>query len=704
MRAMPKRASSKTHTYYGCLSGACLAGFFLVCLCLFPGERSFAAVVADESDSPNAALFLNRSDIVSRPLPSLPELEQMIREEPVPDSPQRASSGRDRRRSAVASSDSFPQKLLTLRDAYVRLWAEQRRQPLLVSFLADRDGVMNTLRARAQKKLLPEYSLLECASFFDFADRELIRSRANAFRALMSIAGVTGQRWSLPENPELPLLPAIEYLRRDIAGNRPSAGDKLEEHLLWSDYARESLRYETTRLAGAREKVRQYALRHETLAGETFEQLTESRSAFLRAAMDLIDAESLALRTFVELVSFVSSGEKRTSSDGVRIFPLPDIERRNELLYAPLLTTFPVEPFVVSARPSQQPIVLPPLSSVLPESSGALKENRAEEVPVVGKKIEPESESEYKNERTPDVPAADQEILPSVAPAAPVLSQESQPKPIEKPRPVTDPGHNVLVGPGRWSPRHRAVYVWDAGPFLSEEQRDGALDRVRENRFTRMLVSFSPRELENLQTPEGMRRLKDFLNAASAGGVAADLLLAESTWTTPSGRRGLQKLLEFFRPFPFRAVHLDLDPELRPASVGREAFAGQVVETVRLAVAAAGRPVGITLRPGEFEGRTGRSMMDALSRMNLSEIVVAFYSTDAEAVVERFRSICRTWPALRFSLAQSVESDLPRSESYFSSGVFIFEQRMRRLCFDIAVPNAADLVYQSWEHYLNMGR
>ena len=48
--------------------------------------------------------------------------------------------------------------------------------------------------------------------------------------------------------------------------------DNLEEQLLWNDYARESLRVGATRLGAAQESVRERALRHRTLPGDTFEQ------------------------------------------------------------------------------------------------------------------------------------------------------------------------------------------------------------------------------------------------------------------------------------------------------------------------------------------------------------------------------------------------------------------------------------------------
>lgn len=599
---------------------------------------------------------------ISRPLPSLPELERALR------------GGKN---GAPSSSD-----LAVVREAYATLWVEQRRQPLLSSFLADRDRIMGILTARAEKKILPDFRLLEYASFFDLANRDVAYSRAKIFRALSAIGEVTGNGWSLPEGLEPPVLPEAEVLRK------PSETGSLQEHLLWSDYSRESLRYETTRLAGARERMRQDFLRYGSLPEETIEKLTDSRNAFLRAAMDLIDAENSALRTFVELLAAASPGGRTTIGEG-RAFPLPDADRRDELLSAPVSVALPADVYSAPARLPEIP-GLPALPVAAAEKTATPKEPPSGETVVIAKEGPVYSASV----------SADTSV--SSASSVPVPSVPQVPTRVE--RQAVDARPQRKSEAGRWAPRYRAVYVWDAEPLLDPDRCGPALDRMLENRFTRILVSFSPRELENMRSEQGAQALNAFLRMAAGRGVVVDLLMAESSWLTPPGRVDLQKLLTFFRSFPFRAVQLDLDPELLPASAARQAAGAQVIETVRAAVASAGRPVGLTLRSSWVEGGSGNSVMDALARMNLSEIALVYYSTDAEAVAARFQAICRRYPALQFSLVQSVESDLSRSESYFSAGVSIFGQRMQKLCFDISAPNATDLIFQSWEHYLNMGR
>ncbi len=608
---------------------AVLGGAGLLCVCVF-----LWAAPAPAGTSP--------VDAISRPLHSLPALERTL--------------WSVKKGGAPSSSD-----LAIVREAYSTLWIEQRRQPLLNSFLTDRDRVMGILAARAEKKILPNFRLLEYAAFFDLANRDVAYSRAKISRALGAIARITGSSWSLYDALEPPVLPEAEVLR---------TGSSPQEQFLWSDCSRESLRYEATRLAGARERMRQDFLRHGSLPGETIEKLMDSRNAFLRAAMDLIDAENIALRTFVELLSTVSGGGEAVVGVGVgRAFPLPDADRRDALLSAPVAAALSTDIYSASAR-------LPGLPARL-ELSVAAAENFT---------VPRETSSAGGVAIAKEGPA-------SIAPQASARAERQ----VE-----TNTRLQRRSEAGRWTPRYRAVYVWDAESLLDPDRCGPTLDRMLEDRFTRILVSFSPRELESMRAEQGIQALNAFLRMAAGRGLVVDLLMGESSWLTPAGRVELQKLLAFLRPFAFRAVQLDLDPELLPTSANRQGAEAQIIETVRVAVASAGRPVGLTL--GSSSAERGNSLMNVLARMNLTEIALVYYSTDAEAVAARFQAICRKYPALHFSLVQSVESDLSRSESYFSAGVSIFGQRMRKLCFDISAGNATDLIFQSWEHYLNMRR
>lgn len=647
---------------------------------------------------------------------------------------------------------------IALQKAYAVLWIEQRRRPILETFLGDEPRVMQVLEERARKNLLLDSDKLEFASAFDMVRRDVVASKLNVSRALAAIAAATGRRWSLPDRVDRPALPGFSGLARGVSRHPELRGreeavrfyeeiakltrridrdatldigvtamrdfpgtwglgayvglsvrepfgslsarsdsaraaasadverarwealavemrlqDNLEEQLLWNDYARESLRVGATRLGAAQENVRERALRHRTLPGDTFEQLQRARYALLRTAMDVIDAESLAVQTYVELLAFFAPDGR---GEDPRLFPLGDAERRDRLLrFPPLNEQLEGTP---AARPESG-------TAALRQEGQAVQTERPKPAPQAPV-LQPGGDAPRK-----DGPVT----IPNPAPAQP-------PRPVPAP-PVSAPSPAETAS---W-PR-RAVYVWKAAPFLDAAARGDSLDRLRRDGFDRLLVSFSADEVQALRRPDGAERLRGLLREAARRGLIVDLLLGDPAWILPVARGGLEGVLRFFAPFPFRAVHLDLEPDmLEGAEHRREELLGHLLDTLGMAVVAAGHPVEIVLHPRYLEGELGRKAGAALRRMGIAEVAVMIYSTNRDGVAERFASICKAHPRLRFSLVQSVEKALPRAESYFEAGVDGFEKHMRLLYGNLGgkgFANIAGLAVQSFEDYISMGR
>lgn len=627
--------------------------------------------------------------------------------------------------------------VIALRKAYSVLWSEQRRRPILNTFLSDESYVMDILNERLRENLILESDLLEFASAYDTVRRDIVISKLNVSRSLGTIAAATGRRWILPARIDPPELPGIRELalnlksQPDLAGSEEAARlyeeilklsrnterdgnldvglvgtrdfpgtwgtgayvgisikepwgsltskvdhrreaasadleraqweavnarvrleNNFEEQLLWNDYARDSVRTGTTRLAGAQKNVEERTLRYQALPGDTFEQLLRSRYAMLRVAMDMIDAEALTLQTYIELLA-MTSDSAQGAGDSMRMFPLTDTNYRDGLLRFGPMPPFPLKPQVAGGTKAQE---------------------NAPRTAITRK----------------NMPIIDETMLPALiavpedfAGQIPVFTEKTEA--IEK------------------KSRSRAVYVWNAGPFLSADSRGKALERLMANEFDRILLSFTAGEIRNLRTPGGAARLQAFLDAASEKNISVDLLLGDPAWITPVARGELEDLLKFFSAWPFSGVHLDLEPDMLPgAEQKRDVLLGELLDTLKMATTVAGRPVGISIHPRYLEGVPGRRATSAFSRMGLAEVAVMIYSTDAEAVAERFSKICRSAPTLHFSLAQSVESVLPRTESYFSAGEAIFGRRMQTLLSAVKNANFRSLIIQSWEYYTLM--
>ncbi|WP_233572587.1 hypothetical protein [Fretibacterium sp. OH1220_COT-178] len=631
--------------------------------------------------------------------------------------------------------------LLALRKAYAVLWSEGKRRPILETFLADEARVLGILSERAGKHLLLDSDLLEFASAFDMVRRDIVASKLNVSRALATIAAATGRRWDLPERVERPLLPGmselalrlsghpelrgreeavrlheeiaglakrndrdahldmgltaardfpgtwgagahvglsvrepfgslssrsdgareaaqsdLERARWDVVSTEMRLQDNFEEQLLWNDYARESLRVGTTRLEAAQANVRERTLRFQSLPGDTFEQLQRGRYALLRTAMDVIDAESLALQTYIELLAFFAS---EGDEDESRVFPLGDTERRD------LLLAFP-------------PLPHPELPSLPPRAPAAAMPQSGEGR-MPSSSPHPASKS-VKPLQSPEMALANRN-KPEDAPTAPA------PKPLQN---------------------RKAVYAWRAAPLLSEATRTESLARLKRDGFDRILLSFSPQEVQGLRNSEGAEGLRALLRHASREGVIVDLLLGDPAWILPEAREGLEGVLRFLAPFPFRSVHLDLEPDMLPnAERNRDTLSTHLLDTLRMALIVVGRPIELVVHPRYLEGELGEKMAGALVEMGISDLAVMIYSTNMDAVADRFKAICRAHPRLRFALVQSVEKGLSRSESYFEAGRDGFEKRMQRLRESIGtegLSNFAGLIVQSREDYILMSK
>ena len=64
--------------------------------------------------------------------------------------------------------------------------------------------------------------------------------------------------------------------------------------------------------------------------------------------------------------------------------------------------------------------------------------------------------------------------------------------------------------------------------------------------------------------------------------------------------------------------------------------------------------------------------------------------------------ILAAWPGLRFSLAQSVEPELPATESHFTAGRAEFARRMTALAATFDQANFTGIVVQDWTRWQEM--
>lgn len=641
--------------------------------------------------------------------------------------------------------------LTALRKAYALLWIEGRRGEMIEAFLADEAETERLLAERVSRGFLLERDRLEFLSAFDIARRDLVESKLRRTQALQALRLATGRSWEgLPASP--PYLPGpiedgetlldhvadladLRYRRdflelrrrlfettgridregtvdigvtagRDFPGStgtglyisfslrepfgtlgaredeaRLAASADLErerrsavvarirvegelmEALVLREYALASIEAGERRLDAAWEALRVDTLRHGALAGETLEKLQQSRYGYFRVALDLLSAQSLLLQTEAELVRFAfPEGGPPPQS---RLLP------RSLILPRPLL-----DPSWLAGRPfPDSPLSRAEGPSLAPPSPGT-----APSV-AVGPSLPPPALSGGGPSRP--------EPSPAVA--------EGHPEPL--------PPRAASASPGRKEPLDTGLtaYVWDASSFLDSACRAAALERFRNEGFSRMLLSFDAAQIASFRTEGGRRSLEAFLSAARAQGLTVDLLLGDPAWIVPEHRQGLVRLVRELEPFPFRGLHLDLEPDSLPgAAEKRLELAAELVRTLEIVRTQTDRPLALSVHPRELEGELGDVVGPGLEGIPVEEVAVMIYSTRAEAVLERFERIRRQHPGLKLALAQSVESLLSPQESYGAYGREAFRSRAAYLAERLGREGSVGIFVQAWKDYEEM--
>jgi hypothetical protein len=88
-----------------------------------------------------------------------------------------------------------------------------------------------------------------------------------------------------------------------------------------------------------------------------------------------------------------------------------------------------------------------------------------------------------------------------------------------------------------------------------------------------------------------------------------------------------------------------------------------------------------------------------LEEAGIREVAVMFYSLNTRKIVQTLKSVMQKHPGLLFSLAQSVEGELPPASSYAHKPRRQFEKAMQQLVAQLRAPNFGGLVIQSWQDW-----
>lgn len=276
------------------------------------------------------------------------------------------------------------------------------------------------------------------------------------------------------------------------------------------------------------------------------------------------------------------------------------------------------------------------------------------------------------------------------------------------PRPGTDePGAEAQVAaagdpPGRGV---HSLYVWQAAALRRAADSDPRFwANLRATGISRLLLSLNPREIEELAAPSARQELADWLVARRDQGLRVEVLLGEPLWLLPAERPRLVAIIRALTGLPFAGLHLDIEPhQLSAARLAEIDAEAEWLATVRAAREASPWPVGVSVHPLYFADAGGWPGLGAgLVEAEVAEVTLMLYSTTADRVRAVVAPILAAWPGLRFSLAQSVEPELPATESHFTAGRAEFARRMTALATTFDQANFTGIVVQDWTRWQEM--
>ncbi len=245
------------------------------------------------------------------------------------------------------------------------------------------------------------------------------------------------------------------------------------------------------------------------------------------------------------------------------------------------------------------------------------------------------------------------------------------------------------------------VYLWESAPWLDGSvSLEAGVKALSDFGIGRVFISLDKAQIKAAALPDGGKRLRGLLEYARESGLSVELLLGEPTWILPGFREDLLLIIQRLKHLPFDGLHLDLEPDQLDQKIySREYLVAELIHTLQAAKEVSPWPVGFSVHPRYFDTRQFKACLGcALQSMGISEVVLMIYVADAKKVVSRASGIMKSHPALRFSVAMSVESELSSTESFESQGLAGLQRAMDRVGQQLKQSNFAGIVIQSWEY------
>lgn len=582
--------------------------------------------------------------------------------------------------------------LNTLRDAYISYWGSARKIALSRAFLADRDRVAETLRARKEKGFLLDADLQEFLTAFFLAERHIADGRALQRRALGIINLLTRARRDrlICQDPVLPAPcldeqavnaavldshPDLLLLRgridRQTGINRIDRFSDLEANVdlsgaLSQDYPDGEAGYgvaltfnmqlpvaisqaETAKRLAQRAALRKLQLTLEQESGELLAAAAEAVGRCRTADANLAFARQ---RVRAALEGLRVNTLRRGYLEGDTIEKL----QQSRLGYYQAGLDL-IEAQVASLKSRAA------LLRFAPEGCGTTEPPLTDSV-LQNDPVNPDWL------RWPKEATARLDLPPTAA--------------------VDDRSPGI------------SVYLWRSTAFLeSPPENPATWQPFLAAGVDRILLSLDGDQIAAASRPEGRARLAARISAVKAQGIRVELLLGDPLWILPGQRRNLLGIVQTLAPIPFDGLHLDLEPNQLDARLFSEEYLlGQLVRTLESVRRISPWPLGLSLHPRYLDAkRYDYCLGCALGNLDLAEVTLMVYVADDAKVAERVAPLLDAYPEIRFSAAISVEPFVDGGAGWAGMGAGGVRAAIARLDQALPQKNFTDIVVQSWHDW-----
>ncbi|WP_176470463.1 TolC family protein [Pseudomonas sp. Irchel 3F5] len=257
------------------------------------------------------------------------------------------------------------------------------------------------------------------------------------------------------------------------------------------------------------------------------------------------------------------------------------------------------------------------------------------------------------------------------------------------------PGRTSTTTTATWN---QATYVWNSSALLDRRRSDTELQALRTAGMSKIYLGLNGAQVRNLAATR--QALEQLLAKATRQDMQISLLLGDPSWIEAGQRHELIELLEKLQGLAFTSLHLDLEVEQLGWPVADQRLRDWL-DTLKAAAATSPWPVEIASHPRWFEpDPPGKTCVPcALPALDVRQVSVMIYTSNGERGAERAKAIARRWPDLRFRLAQSVEPQLLKSESWAGHSPEQLQQQVADWRTQLSPHGIAGIDWQAWADY-----